>query len=378
METSTMHTIILFKHWAFDSWKSFRLLCIFDGLSVPICQTSSSDIYIGELIHLRYLALTCESVRQTIILVSNSLYHLQNLQTLIIKIRAFTRDVVSKFGYVMESFYSDMSEHQEYMEFEFWRMPNLRHLILLDGFLPDPSTKSFKQIYMENLQTLCLIRDFKCSERFLEMLPNLKKLGVIYSYKSTYETGWSQYCLLNLVRLNRLEKLNVYAEPYPTGKGYDLSRNIAFPLALKKLSLSGCRFPWEDMGMIGLLPNLQVLKLKRHACDGPEWETSDGEFCELKVLLIDSTDLVQWTTESCHFPKLEQLTLFECNNLRDIPCEIGEIATLQLIEVDIRNSSVVESAVLIKEEQESCGNELQVGLLRSRRWEKYTSWYYND
>ncbi|KAG6386578.1 hypothetical protein SASPL_151744 [Salvia splendens] len=310
METSTMHTILLFKHWAFDSWKCFRLLRIFDGLSVVIHSTSSADIYIGELIHLRYLALTCEPVRQTITLVSNSLYRLQHLQTLIFRIKEFIRDTD---GRVVPQGLPQL--HQEYMEFEFWRLPNLRHLILLDGFLPDPSTKSFEQISsMENLQTLCLMKDFKCSERFLEMLPNLKKLGVIYSYKSTYETGWSQYCLLNLVRLHRLEKLNLYAEPYPSLRAYDLPQNIAFPSALKKLSLSG-----NDMGMIGWLPNLQVLKLKRHACHGPEWETSEGEFCRLKVLLIDSTDLVQWTTESSHFPKLEQLTLFECNKLRGIP-----------------------------------------------------------
>ncbi|KAL1568202.1 putative late blight resistance protein R1B-16 [Salvia divinorum] len=346
METSPVHTIFLFKHWAFDSWKCFRLLIIFDGLSVTIHPASSSEIYIGELIHLRYLALTCESVRQTITLVSNSLYHLQNLQTLIFRIREFIRDTdcrVESHGLPEQD---GELRHQEYMEFEVWRMPNLRHLILLDGFLPDPSIKCFQQISsMENLQTLCLMKYFKCSERILELLPNLKKLGVIYSYEATYETGWSQYCLLNLVRLHRLEKLNL--------------------------------FPWEDMRMIGLLPNLQVLKLRRHACLGPEWETSEGEFCQLKVLLIDSTDLVQWTTESSHFPKLERLTLFECNNLRDIPCEIGEIATLQLIEVDIRNSSVVESAVLIKEEQESFGNVLQVRFLKSRRWEKFTSWYYN-
>ncbi|KAL1556174.1 putative late blight resistance protein R1B-14 [Salvia divinorum] len=387
---SHMHTLLLFKHWAFDSWISFKLLRIFDGLSVIMYPTDNSVMYIGELIHLRYLALTCKPIRETLTPVSNSLYHLQNLQTLIFRFREFIRDgVPARPRLRMLTAFRDDKPHlkfcllrsesmcEMYMKFDVWRMPNLRHLILLDGLLPDPSTENFQQTScMENLQTLCLMKDFKCSERFMEMLPNLKKLGVIYSYEDTYETGWSKYCLVNLVHLYKLEKLNLYAEPYPTLKGYDLSQNIAFPLALKKLSLSGCRFPWEDMRMIGLLPNLQVLKLKRRACHGTEWETSEGEFSQLKVLLIDSTDLLQWTSESSHFPKLERLTLFECDNLRDIPCEIGEIATLQVIEVDIRNSSIVESAVLIKEEQESFGNVVQVSFLRTRRWERFTSWYY--
>ncbi|XP_041997365.1 putative late blight resistance protein homolog R1B-13 [Salvia splendens] len=218
---------------------------------------------------------------------------------------------------------------------------------------------------MYNLHTLSRIKDLKCSKRLLELIPNLKKLGIIYSY----EAGWSEHGLDNLVHLHRLEKLSLYAEPYPNLKD-DLSQNIAFPLTLNKLSLSGCRFPWEDMRMIGvLLPNLQVLKLKRRACYGTEWETTEGEFCQLKVLLVDSTDLLQWITQSSHFPRLERLTLYECDNLREIPCGFGAHPTLDLIEVDISNSTMVESAECIKEEQESYGNELlQVRLLKSRSW----------
>lgn len=124
------------------------------------------------------------------------------------------------------------------------------------------------------------------------------------------------------------------------------------------------------MKIIGSLPNLEVLKLKRHACDGTEWETTEGEFDQLKFLLIDTTDLHLWTTESCTFPRLERISLYDCQNLIEIPCGIGEIPTLQLIEVDIRNSSVVESAESLKEEQESYGNDLEVRLLKSRSWKR--------
>ncbi|KAL1553945.1 hypothetical protein AAHA92_14559 [Salvia divinorum] len=357
METSPLHTILLFKHWAFDSWGKFRLLKVLDGLSVTL-RSSSSVTYVGELIHLRYLSLTCEPIRKPLRLVSESLYQLHNLQILIVRILSTAES----------QFYSLDNEYlnQWYMKFEIWRMPQLRHVILLDGFLPEPSAESSPS--MEDLHTLSRIKDLKCSKRLLELIPNLKKLGIIYSYKRTYETGWSEYGLDDLVHLHRLEKLSLYAEPYPKLKD-DLSQNIAFPLTLNKLNLSGCRFPWEDMGMIGVLPNLQVLKLKRRACYGTEWETTEGEFCQLKVLLVDSTDLLQWITESSHFPRLERLTLYECNNLREIPYCFGDHPMLELIEVDIRNSTMVESAECIKEEQQSYGNELlQVRSLKSRSW----------
>ncbi|KAH6817963.1 hypothetical protein C2S51_001566 [Perilla frutescens var. frutescens] len=363
MKNSATRTILLFQNWAFDSWKSCSHLRVVDALTVTLMSKSSVRC-IGKLIHLRYLAFTCEGFRVTLSLVSESLCQLRNLQTIIVRVKQY-RVIPSSIDYLPQS----------YVELEIWRMPKLRYLFLFDGFLPDPSTESYQEIApLVELHTLSRIKDFKCSERILEIIPNLKKLGIIYSYKGTYETGWSEYGLNNLVHLRRLEKLSLYAEPYPNLNNDLLSQNISFPVTLIKLCLSGCRFPWEDMGIIGSLPNLQVLKLKRRACLGTQWETTEGEFSQLKVLLIDSTDLLQWETEISHFPRLERLTLYECNSLREVPNGIGDIPTLELIEVDVRNSSVVESAKCVEEEQRSYGNELlQIRLLKSRSWPIITS-----
>ncbi|KAL8517872.1 hypothetical protein ACS0TY_009254 [Phlomoides rotata] len=257
------------------------------------------------------------------------------------------------------------------LKFDVWRFPQLRHLILLDGSLHCHFSKYCPEdtSALENLHTLSRIKGFACSQKILQTMQNLKKLGIVYSYEDLYESGWSKYGLNNLVHLCKLEKLSIYAEPYPNLKN-DVSQNLGFPATLIRLSLSGCRFPWGDMRIVGSLPNLQVLKLKRHACYGTEWETIEGEFDQLRVLLIDTTDLHHWATESCPFPRLERLTLYNCQNLREIPCGIGEIPTLQLIEVDIQNSSVVESAESLKEEQESFGNDLQVRRLKSRSWRR--------
>lgn len=249
----------------------------------------------------------------------------------------------------------------------------MRHLILLDGFIPSPSTESSHQISaLESLNTLTCIQDFKCSERVLQMIPNLNKLGMTYTYEGTYEIGWSEYSLNNLVHLHKLEKLRIYAEPYPNLKNEVLSENISFPVTLKKLSLSGCRFPWKDMKMIGSLPNLQKLNLMRHACAGTEWETREEEFPQLKMLLIEGSDLHEWVLDSSSMPNLQHLILYDCKSLREVPNTIGDIPTLELIEVDIRNLSVVASVKCIEEEQQSLGNDLlQVRLLKS--WSKVSS-----
>ncbi|KAG8378975.1 hypothetical protein BUALT_Bualt07G0040300 [Buddleja alternifolia] len=64
-----------------------------------------------------------------------------------------------------------------------------------------------------------------------------------------------------------------------------------------------------------------------------------------------------WRAESTHFPKLEVLQLRFMGFLEEIPCGIGEIDTLRIIELLCCPSCVEESAVEIWEEQQSNGNE---------------------
>lgn len=68
-----------------------------------------------------------------------------------------------------------------------------------------------------------------------------------------------------------------------------------------------------------LLPNPQVLKLKDYACTGSKWEATEGEF-----LPIEFSDLEYL---------IMGLVLDECRWLRKIPDGIGEISTVELIEV---------------------------------------------
>ncbi|CAI9778444.1 unnamed protein product [Fraxinus pennsylvanica] len=72
-------------------------------------------------------------------------------------------------------------------------------------------------------------------------------------------------------------------------------------------------------------------------------------------------NLVQWRADDTHFPRLERLIIRKCFKLEEIPCSIGNIPTLQIIELDDASPSAVTSAEQIQEEQEQLGNDsLQV------------------
>ena len=114
---------------------------------------------------------------------------------------------------------------------------------------------------------------------------------------------------------------------------------------------------WNEMSTLGKsLPNLEVLKLLQFACVGKCWKTSDADFPRLKFLKLVTIPIEEWQVSSNHFPRLQSLVLLGCCWLQNIPSEIGEVPTLQMIKVHDCNTSVANSAHKIKEEQVSMGN----------------------
>ncbi|KAL2515337.1 Disease resistance RPP8-like protein 3 [Forsythia ovata] len=235
-----------------------------------------------------------------------------------------------------------------------WKMTQLRHVQVEAAVnLPDPLSAEIEGenfvIVLENLQTLSLINDFRCTVEVSKRIPNLKKLGIFYRYEPR---DWGYHCLNNLVDLDKLEALKCF---FHLGSPSFL-KNVKFPESLKKLTLIDSKIPWEDITIIGSLPNLQVLKLKRNAFRGPEWEPNEGEFLQLKFLLLENVYLEYWRADSIHFPKLERLFIKNCIDLEEIPSGIGEITTLQSIEVYYCRQ-LVTSAKQIQETQQSFGND---------------------
>nr|GMD46044.1 putative late blight resistance protein homolog R1B-17 [Ipomoea batatas] len=165
------------------------------------------------------------------------------------------------------------------------------------------------------------------------MVPNLKELGIYI------EGELLSGCVESLVHLRLLEKLKI-----EIGRVEQFYLPTAFPSKLKKLTLHSTYLPWHEMGIIGKLPNLEVLKLKDFAFCGPEWNPSGWEFRDLKVLLIAHTNLKRWNANFHHFPVLERLILRYCWDLKKVPIGFAKIRTLKLIELDNCYSSIVTSA----------------------------------
>ncbi|XP_057803196.1 putative late blight resistance protein homolog R1B-14 [Salvia miltiorrhiza] len=316
---STLRSVISFRptESSLGRLRKFKLLRVLDVVDTD-AYTLPAPVF--ELFHLRYLAFGCGMEIPT------TIARLQNLRALIIRpskrLRHYSVDEV-------------------YLPLEVWMMPLLTHLVSFYDLLPNPERAASA---LDNLLTLSVVKKLICTEEMMKMISNVKKLAITYfgdRYKEDYQ-------LQNLVLLHQLEKLTLVVK-----KGYllEMKAKPVFPKTLRKLTLSGWRFPWEDMEAVASLPHLQVLKLRDHACEGDTWETNEEQFQKLEYLLIDESDLENWDTGKLHFRILKRLVLHGCGKLREIPDDIGNISTLELIEVDRVNTSLVECVQHIQEDQ---------------------------
>ncbi|CAA2998996.1 Hypothetical predicted protein [Olea europaea subsp. europaea] len=326
LPTSTVRSVLNFDPTLslsveFLNSRLIRVLDIVNG------NSSNFPTETVKLLNLRYLA-CLNGVRE----LPSPIHELRNLQTLILS--------------CMESSFR--------LPLEIWRMSRLRHVHLDSVILADPPIERVEEeislVVLHDLQSLSTVLNFKFVEDILRKIPNLKKLGILFD---EIREDWSVYCLNNLALLQNFEALkclfNWSYKPF--------LQKLIFPPSLKKLTLRGCFLPWEDMTIIGSLKKLQVLKLKRKAFSGTVWEPKEGEFLQLKFLLLEENNLEDWNAESTHFPKLEHLILDNCQRLKKVPCGIGEIPTLQKSELYYCSDSLVTSAKDIYEEQQELGNE---------------------
>ncbi|XP_019181843.1 PREDICTED: putative late blight resistance protein homolog R1A-4 [Ipomoea nil] len=234
-------------------------------------------------------------------------------------------------------------------------LPQLRYLKCW------PSCELFPPTFVhENLHSVSSISPVQCLLQVFAKIPHLRKLSI---------TGERFYFILygeNLAFLPKLESLSIDFQGFnalqtihtPTSS----VDNIASLHGLKKLKLMCTEILWKDVNLLAKLPKLEVLKLLFQACVGREWKLVDEEeeytFYSLKYLLIDYSSLVEWEATDVNFPVLERLLLSRCFNLKEIPRDFVDIATLQLIEIIGCLPSVEASAQTIEEEQRDFGNDM--------------------
>ncbi|KAL1807645.1 hypothetical protein ACET3Z_024635 [Daucus carota] len=317
---------------------AFRVLRVLDlsgtGLSnVPHVMVS--------LLTLRYVALCIKPVDDhrgfVDLSLPNSMNSLIFLETLIVHNR---------------------KENGIHVPYETWMLNRLKHLILRGNIVHQDIPDS-QMHCLSNLKTVSTQIPLDQCKKILEYTPNLRKLGI----RAALYLSSTKLRIPNLDKLQHLENLSLQNDLNP---GYDLTDNLLhreltspfmFPATLKKLTLVCTFLKWDEMEQIGMLPNLEVLKLQCEAFRGEKWETTDGGFCRLKHLAFKFIKFVQWSAYSEQFPNLQHLKMDECTQLEEIPIGIGDIYTLERIEIRNCNYAVVQSAHKIIEDQLNKGND---------------------
>ncbi|KAA8529811.1 hypothetical protein F0562_034332 [Nyssa sinensis] len=302
-------------------FQAFKLIRVLSLSSIKIIFFPNE---IDELVHLRYLALRVKEER-----FQPSISKLWNLETLIV----------------------EGSARWIKLPDDFWKMVKLRHLYH-KGFILIPRVPNDGYPFvLYNLQTIGKLNLSGGDQKLLARIPNLGKLKCSFR-----ESLGSHDHFPKLDFLVHLETLNVSYRGF-TIAPTRLPSLEKFPPNLKKLTLSWFGLPWTEMSTLGRLPKLEVLKLLHGAFEGPKWDTCDGEFLKLKFLKFQGLDIEEWNVSSNHFPNLQRLVLDKCEQLEEIPFGLGDIPTLQLIELTWPRRSAANSAWQIQEQQQSMGND---------------------
>ncbi|KAL1555792.1 putative late blight resistance protein R1B-13 [Salvia divinorum] len=232
-------------------------------------------------------------------------------------------------------------------------MLQLRHIEVDTICLIDPlPADQANHLVMRNLYTLLKVENFRLSEEVCKRIPNVRELRLSYCD----EVSW-YYCPRNLGCFHQLQNLALQFDG--NSKWREFAKSLAFPSSLRVLHLSGCGVDWEELTMmVGSLPRLERLSLLRNSVTGSVWTPVEGKFCHLKYLVIDgSHDLVCWNADNSHFPVLRYLCLGNLSKLIEFPSGIGEIATLEHIELRFCSASSTISAMRTLAEQEELANE---------------------
>ncbi|CAA2959155.1 late blight resistance homolog R1B-17 [Olea europaea subsp. europaea] len=211
---------------------------------------------------------------------------------------------------------------------------NLRYLVLSIQFkiLPKCITKLW------NMQTLIV----KTSSNALEIRGDISKMVRPRHLETNASTSFSDSFIRKRNNeegsLTNLRTISTISPETRAEDVFDRAPNLIsppekLPPNLKMLTLNGTKLDWKYMSTLGMLENLEILKLKENAFEGDCWEPKNGGFPSLKLLHIGRTDLVNWVASDSHFPSLKSFHLKHYTYLNTIPIGLSNIETLQTMDL---------------------------------------------
>ncbi|KAH6829736.1 hypothetical protein C2S53_015028 [Perilla frutescens var. hirtella] len=295
---------------------AFKLLRVLEAAPIKFTKVPR-NLY--HLIHLKYIAISF-----SLSILPAAFSKFWNIQTLVVNTTSYTLEVKA----------------------DIWNMIQLRHFKTNASATLPSSTEGGKS---EKLQTLGTISPQSCSEEVFNKASNLKKLSIRGQLSSLLDGNNGSFgSLKKLVNLEKLKLLNGVFYSIEEGQLPGLPPASEFPPKLRSLTLSNTFLEWSHMSILGSLKKLEVLKLKDYAFVGEKWEATDGGFRSLEVLHIGCTNLVNWKASSHHFPKLRWLELRNCEELCEVPIELADIPSLQILGL-YRTTTAAASAVKVEE-----------------------------
>ncbi|XP_031096688.1 putative late blight resistance protein homolog R1B-17 isoform X2 [Ipomoea triloba] len=307
-----------------ENFVSFKLLRVLAFVQSSFLQRLPMQL--GDLIFLRYLSVTQWFEGLSDVVSSNV-----NLQTLIVS--------------------GSDSESQPvipilHLPSTIWELPQLRHLELGALYTVNPPS-----VVKRNLQTLSWVGPTHWRKKVYSSFPNMKKLKIFCKEElEPSHIGGSSSKHIILDKLDYLGWLKSLTISVSIGSFVTLPERCMFPLQLKKLRLSGIRVSGWDLKVIGRLKCLKVLKLE-NVFHQEVWRVCEGEFNELKFLLLEDKILKRLEAVQYCFPLLERIGLRLCNCLEEIPSSFGEIFCLKSIDLDrCSRPSIIASAKDIQEQ----------------------------
>ncbi|KAM3396680.1 hypothetical protein P3S68_000192 [Capsicum galapagoense] len=322
MELPREHTSFLHE--------AFRLVRMLDLKYINFPKFPNEIV---QLVHLRYIALS-----GNFRVLPASISKLWNLETLIVGTKARELDI----------------------QVDIWKMSQFKHLYTGLSCLRGPPAKTRKDnedpFVRRNIQTISTVLPDCCKENILARTPGLRKLGIRAKLATLVATNGDSSLFDNLAKLDNLETLKLLNDTFPIHPSQcqipGLPQSYKFPSNLKKLTLSDTFLDWSHISTLGMLPNLEVLKLKDYAFKGTQWEPLDGGFRLLRVLHIGRTNLEHWSASGLHFPRLQQVFLKHCSCLNEIPFGLVEVPSLQNMELFWPTPAAAASARTIQQKKQ--------------------------